>query len=1506
MTSEGDRTLPQVEMLALPDKQGADVPEGSQESGISVDSHVLDWPLMKRGWDRDPLTGAPPSTGFAGCLDFVDEARGLSGWIVNLAQPAEAPQLEAWCGSRALSLGASYFVRTDIDSALGVQGQFGFLIEWGSFDVDEVFAAEDEAPQAPVIIACREAGLTVPCIVAPITIKDLAARLAAVARGADTGADSKQSLLSRRLSRLAGGGTWESPHAAEYDALAQMPDPFADGEEDEDYSDEAPHATAAGSDFPDLPPRRVKIELLRDSGLFDAEFYAHHHPDVVEAQVPLLEHFFDQGWREGRDPNQFFDVSFYLSENPDVAEAGIHVVYHYITTGEAQGRRPSLLFDPVWYRSAFGLKSHDQCLAHYLANRVGGRVSPIPEFDIEYYLEAYPDIADARIDAFLHFMESGHREGRNPSAGFDTQFYRRRYLGGDLGQNPLLHWLAHRGQPGVHTRMPEDEVTTHREIKRFARPGPAFEAFRPLASSAPRLAKILAYYLPQFHAFPENDSWWGKGFTEWTNIQRGVPRFKGHYQPRVPRDLGHYTLQGTAVIRRQAEMAKAGGVHGFVFYYYWFNGKRLLERPVEAFLADKSIEMPFALMWANENWTRRWDGFESEVLISQDYRLDDHLPMVAEFARHFFDKRYIRVQGRPLLMVYRPRLIPDTKATVGRWRSLFRDRFNEDPLLMMAQGFGDEDPGEFGLDGAIEFPPHKVAMNLPNMIGEVDLLDSDFAGQVISYDRVVENSLAAPTPSYPLIKGATPSWDNDARRQGSGMVLQGSSPAKYEAWLSALIERAAAAPFFGEKMVVVNAWNEWAEGAYLEPDQHFGAAFLNATARAVTGAARAAGERLSVLLVGHDAHPHGAQELLWNIGRTMRRRFGAEIEFLLLGGGELVPRYEAIAPTTVLSAAGELQTVLAGYHRRGFRTAIVNTTAAAHVVEPAARIGIASTQLVHELPRIIGDMKLAPAVRGALAHARQVVFPAKAVLDAVIEAAGGPAPRAEIQVRSQGLYKPAERSEEDGARIRAALGIAPSEKLVLCIGFADLRKGFDLFLQAWRLMLRSKDPRVHFCWLGKVEISLRQWLGQELEGAISEGSFHLPGFTSEVPAYLSAADAFALTSREDPFPSVALEAMSVGIPVVAFEKSGGIPELLAEHGVGRVVPYGDVPAMVDALVEEMAPGALASPAATARRTLMAERFVWSDYVGDLLKMALPGLGAVSAAVPNYNYARYMPERLGSIFAQAHPVREVLVLDDCSTDDSLEAISRVASEWNREIRLLANTVNSGSVFAQWRKAAEEATGEFVWIAEADDTSDPDFLPKLVSLLRSDPEIRFAFADSRAIDSEGKPLGPSYKPYYATVEPGALEHTEVFDAGEFVRRFMAVKNLILNVSAVVWRRDALLRALDRCGADLKGYRMAGDWRLYLEALAEPGARVAYEAEALNVHRRHAQSVTHALNADRHVAEIDRIQTLAAQLFALSPAAVKMQHAYLSEVAVQLGGSLPAHLVSTTPVPPPTAAT
>ena len=1225
------------------------------------------------------------------------------------------------------------------------------------------------------------------------------------------------------------------------------------------------------------------LARLRASTLFDDDYYRTTYPDVLEAGVDPLEHFYFYGYLEGRRPNPVFDPSWYLQTYPDVRASEMQPLLHYVTLGESEGLRPGPYFDPKWYRGNYQLARDDCALAHYLKHRFGP-FSPIAEFDAKFYLETYKDIAAAGGDPFQHFISWGHREGRNPSANFDTKFYRRRFLKGSTDHNPLDHYLMHRGDPGIVTAPPPDDATIPSQVRRFTQAGPHFEEFRPLPPGARRRAKVLAYYLPQFHPMPENDAWWGKGFTEWTNVARGLPRFKDHYQPRIPRDLGFYSLTTIETIRKQVELARAAGIHGFVYYYYTFNGKRLLEKPLEMLLEAPEIDMPFCLMWANENWTRRWDGMESEVLISQNYRPDDDDRLVGEFARHFADRRYIRLQGRPLLMIYRPGLIPDAARSIARWRALFADRFSENPIIVMSQSFDDLDPRGIGLDAAIEFPPHKLTKSAPLADFEPQFLDDAFSGQIFAYDDLVKQSLEEAVPPFPLIKTVVPSWDNDARRQGAGLVVHGSTPAKYEAWLSRLVEMAQDHPFFGEPIVCVNAWNEWCEGAYLEPDLHFGAAYLNATGRASTGATRDV-KQLRVLLVGHDAFPSGAQHLLLNIGKTLRGVYGVDIEFLLLGGGALESEYAAVAPLTIAKDSKTLDSMIRDLASRRFCAAIVNTSGAGDAVPLLAGRGIPCTLLVHELPRLLREKALESAARQGIASARHVVFASAYVCERVIAALGLPASE-HLLIRPQGSYKRMTFDAAETDAVRRELGLGDRAHLVLGVGYADMRKGFDLFLQVWRLV-HARRPTALFCWVGGMDPNLREWMEGELADAISTGTLHMVGYRSDVGAFFSAASAFLLTSREDPFPTVALEAMSVGTPIIAFDRGGGIPDFLKEEKVGHVVPYCDAPAMAERLEQILADEPNGAMQARARKTIESG-FGFTPYVRDLLRLAIPDLGSVSVAVPNYNYAHCLADRLNSIFDQTHPVEEVIVLDDASWDGSVEVIQRVAEQRERDISLVINDENSGSVFAQWAKAAGMARGEYIWIAEADDLSEPSFLATMLAAMQEDPAIGVAFCDSRSIDASGAPVYASYKPYFSEIEPGALSRSETFEGSEFLRRFLSVRNPILNVSSVVWRRESLIRCLDACRGEIGQFRMAGDWRLYLECASAPGVKVAYLADPLNIHRRHAQSVTHALGAQRHVDEIRWMhQAIRAKLVRPDGTSTRQQ-AYLAQVTKQLIGA------------------
>ncbi len=344
------------------------------------------------------------------------------------------------------------------------------------------------------------------------------------------------------------------------------------------------------------------------SGLFLRDWFLDLNPDIAACGIDPVTHYCRYGWRENRRPNPYFDPDWYLQRNRDVRESGAEPLLHYIEYGELEGRQPIEHFDPAWYRAQHRLLPGQGCLQHFLQHRHHGAVSPLPEFDAAFYRMGSPDVVRAGMDPFEHYLVQGAAEGRPASAGFDTAWYRDRYLRDQAGVNPLLHYRAHRHQPGVFPVRPAHDTDIPREWRRNTAPGPLFEPVEPLPADAPRRAVVLAFYLPQFHAIPENDAWWGQGFTEWTNVGRGLPRFAGHYQPRIPRDLGHYRLDGTAALRAQVALARGAGLGGFVYYFYWFNGRRLLDGPLEAMLADRGVDFPFCLMWAEMSGCRGLHG----------------------------------------------------------------------------------------------------------------------------------------------------------------------------------------------------------------------------------------------------------------------------------------------------------------------------------------------------------------------------------------------------------------------------------------------------------------------------------------------------------------------------------------------------------------------------------------------------------------------------------------------------------------------------------------------------------------------------------------------------------------------------------------------------------------------------------------------------------------------------------------------------------------------------------
>lgn len=352
----------------------------------------------------------------------------------------------------------------------------------------------------------------------------------------------------------------------------------------------------------------------------------------------------------------------------------------------------------------------------------------------------------------------------------------------------------------------------------------------PLISS--RQPRLIAFYLPQFHPIPENDEWWGKGFTEWTNVTKARPLFVGHYQPHLPTDLGFYDLRVRSTRREQIHLAKEYGIEGFCYHYYWFSGKRLLNAPLDDMLLDTESDMPFCLCWANENWTRRWDAAEHQVLIAQRYQPGDDLDFIKSLEPFFVDPRYIRVDGKPLLIVYRPQHLPDAKKTAGIWREYCRTTGIGEIHICAALTHGNSDYMQFGFDSGVEFPPHNIQCdNQANRLA----FHEPYNGYAIEFSHVANAYLERRYPHPNVFRGVFPAWDNTARTGSRAVVVLGSSPENYEHWLSQAIQKTKSDFPDGDRLVFINAWNEWAEGCHLEPDRKYGRKYLEATLTAQKG-----------------------------------------------------------------------------------------------------------------------------------------------------------------------------------------------------------------------------------------------------------------------------------------------------------------------------------------------------------------------------------------------------------------------------------------------------------------------------------------------------------------------------------------------------------------------------------------------------------------------------------------------------------------------------------------------
>lgn len=357
----------------------------------------------------------------------------------------------------------------------------------------------------------------------------------------------------------------------------------------------------------------------------------------------------------------------------------------------------------------------------------------------------------------------------------------------------------------------------------------------PLISLEKNDPKLIAYYLPQYYPDAHNTAWWGRGSTEWTNVSKSFPQYLGHYQPRFPGELGHYDLRVKDTIYRQIELAKFYGVYGFCFYYYWFDGVRLLDLPFNEFVNDKNIDFPFSICWCNESWTKQWEGASNTPLITQNTSVESYMSFIESCIDLFTHKNYIKIKGKPIITIYKPHNVPEPQKVIAYWKKCVKEKTGLDLYIIACfdRNSASDEYLDMGFDSCTEFAPGPYRPLMKNITKEKKYLCDTFMGEVYDYKDFVIKKKYFQLKRKNLYRAVTPMWDNTPRRKNKGTIYDGSTPDLYKQWLRDIIIETKDNSTIDDKIIFINAWNEWAEGAYLEPDLKWKYGYLEATKDAI-------------------------------------------------------------------------------------------------------------------------------------------------------------------------------------------------------------------------------------------------------------------------------------------------------------------------------------------------------------------------------------------------------------------------------------------------------------------------------------------------------------------------------------------------------------------------------------------------------------------------------------------------------------------------------------------------
>ena len=955
-----------------------------------------------------------------------------------------------------------------------------------------------------------------------------------------------------------------------------------------------------------------------------------------------------------------------------------------------------------------------------------------------------------------------------------------------------------------------------------------------------------AIYFPQFHALKENSKTFYEGYHDMINLEQ-TKKSDSLIETPLKNYLGYYNLKDDdGIIEKQTLLAKANGFKGFGIYYYWFShnsvtGNNMLMKEVTDKFFQKDLDnFDVFFIYANESWSNNpaFNQHTNEYIIKNEYSEKETIKNFNNLLGYFKHKNYKKVDNKPVLFLHHP-----WEMTLEEL-SLF---YSIGDRIAKENGFAGLELIVNGMQNNIE--GYKNYSHHPNYKSFSEFTTIENGLRYIDYRKYVDDYLQKVPFQSRNIQTAFYNFDNSVRyfnHKNKDILVtktKNNNIEYFKKFLNFQLDTYKS-PEKDGKIFLLDSWNEWGEQMAIEPSSESGFKLLDVFNEVFLDyAKKKENNPKKIIYVGHDAGFFGAQLLSLYIIKELHERFKFDVHFILKSGGPLEEKYKNYAKVYNLAESyrteEKKQALIKNLKLCGANQAVVNTVVCGDILGMLHDEGIKTLSLVHELPELIRLYGIEKNAKIIAEKADHIIFPSNFVKEKFSEITSFFSDKASI--RPQGLIREnVFKNNIENARreLRDKLNLKKDTFVVLGVGCGDERKGVDLFVN---IAQRLSKHNIHFVWVGD--------LVPEMQKRIKP--FSLKNITllkslPEISLYYAGADVYLMTSREDPFPSVVIESMSVGVPVIGFQNAGGFVDIVTKK-TGILVPYLDINAMSEAikLLEKNAD--LRKKLGEASKKLIDRDFIFKDYVYYLLETLGANYKKVSAIVPNYNYAKYLPERLDSIISQTYPLYEIIALDDASKDESVQILDDYISIAPfKDFKKIVNKENSGSVFRQWGKGIQESSGDFLWIAEADDLSLPNFLEHTIEGFKDDSVV-LSYSQSKVIDENGKKIADNYLEYTNDIDNQKWKNNYIRSGKEEIADSLVIKNTIPNVSAVVFKKVNIESILGK----LTEFFVAGDWFFYVWLLQYGG--ISYTAKSLNIHRRHTKSVTTSLNAKKHFEEI-----------------------------------------------------